>query len=290
MRKLVGIVLFLALLSCKQKSETEPGSPAQTRMEADEAPVGGVQERKASLQNAQRDRAGDDGLGPVALTAPLNAQDRLLEYRVAVSYRTGELLAGRDRLFSIASRRGFLRQSHASAESSHMQLEMAVRSTELYDTLKELDALGVLISESIQVTDHTENSYAQSLKAKREEIRTARRGAAVAGDAGVRNWTEREAQLAASEDQADAAALEKWRIQDRVRYATISVNLQGPDLPEPVVVPVYRNAFTGLLNAFLSLVYYLIYWAPVLFVAALLIRYRRQIKNLFSPGKKEQSR
>ena len=167
-----------------------------------------------------------------------------------------------------------------------MQLQMAVRSSELYDTLKELDQLGELVTESITVTDHTENNFAQSLKAKREDLRIARRGGALTGDAAVRNWTEREAQLQQSEDASDASQLEKWRIQDRVKYATISVSLRGPALPAAIQVPVYRNAFTGLLNLFLSFVYYLIYLLPLLFVVALMIRYRRGIKGLLGMDKK----
>lgn len=264
--------------------------PASDRLEqAAEPPSQMTGGQPAVAREKKMDAEADDagqGLGPVALVAPINAADRMLEYRVDVVYRSPELLAGRDRLFSIAARRGFLRNSHASSRSSSMQLQMAVRSSELYDTLKELDQIGELVTESITVLDHTENNFAQSLKAKREELRMARRGTALTGDAAVRNWTEREAQLQQSEDASDAAQLEKWRIQDRVKYATISVSLEGPALPEAIEVPVYRNAFTGLLNLFLSFVYYLIYLLPVLFVLALLIRYRRGIKSVLGLGKK----
>lgn len=289
MRKLTFVLLsFILIADCKAKkpAETEPASPLQASRERDEAPgavVGGIQRKNAE----DADRIEERGLGPVALVAPVNAADRMLEYHVEIVYRTKDLLSGRDRLFSIASRRGFLRNSYASAESSSMQLQMAVRSSELYDTLKELDQLGDLVTENITVTDHTENNFAQTLKSRREELRTARRGGALTGDAGVRNWTEREAQLQQSEDASDLAQLEKWRISDRVRYATISIRLQGPALPESIQVPVYRNAFTGLLNFFLSLAYYAIYFLPVLFVLALVIRYRAQIKGLLGMGPKQ---
>lgn len=293
MRKLTLVLLSIILFAeCKAKrpAETESASPNQPAMEQDAAPgatLGGLHNRKEAADADRMDGTDGRGLGPVALVAPVNAQDRMLEYHVEIVYRTGELLAGRDRLFSIASRRGFLRNSYASAESSSMQLQMAVRSSELYDTLKELDQLGELVTENITVTDHTENNFAQTLKSKREELRTARRGGALVGDAGVRNWTEREAQLQQSEDASDLAQLEKWRISDKVRYATISIRLQGPALPESIQVPVYRNAFTGLLNFFLGFVYYAIYFLPVLFAAALLIRYRRQIKSLLGLGPKQ---
>lgn len=280
------LVSILAAGACSKPPADRTEAVSRMAQEADESPQATV--AAPGDARAKKDAGGLENreLGPVALVAPVNAADRLLEYNVDVVYRTKELLAGRDRLFSIAARRGFLRNSYASAESSSMRMQMAVRSTELYDTLKELDQLGELVTENINVTDHTENNYAQSLKSRREELRMARRGGALTGDAAVRNWTEREAQLQQSEDASDASQLEKWRIQDRVRYATISISLQGPALPEAIEVPVYRNAFTGLLNFFLSFVYYLIYLLPGLFVLALLIRYRMAIKSLLGIGKK----
>jgi len=221
------------------------------------------------------------GLGSGTFAAPLNAPGRLLEYNVDVTYRTKDIIAGRSMLFDVAARRGFLMTSSASAKSASMQVRMAVRSSELLDTLKELDRTGDLVEESINVIDHTENDYGQTLKAKREEIRNIRRNQAMIGDAAARNWAERDAALERSEDAADAAKLEKWRIQDRVNWATVTIHLDGPDLPAAVQVPTYRNAFVGLLNLLLWLVYASIYVLPFAAVIGLIIWKKNTIVGIF---------
>lgn len=249
-------------------------APAAARAvsDADEAAQG----KKADAPGAQ--------LGSVGLVAPIGAQSRLLEYNVDVRYRSTDLLKARALLYAIAARRGFLRNASASAESSTMNLEMAVRASELYDTLKELDATGDLLSENINVTDHTESDYANQLKLKREQLRGARRAAALTGDAAARNWNERETALERSEDASDAASVEKWRIQDRVTWATVAVHVSGPDLPEPIRIPSYRNAFVGLLNLTLQIVYALIYLLPVFAILGLVLATRRRWQSWFKRG------
>ncbi|MBL8019126.1 MAG: DUF4349 domain-containing protein [Leptospirales bacterium] len=281
---------ILTLAFCKQRNEdavaTKQSAPEAVAMH-DEAPMESDRSRMVGGNQGQATdnrKMDGPGLGTVALVAPIKAQGRLLEYRVNVSYRSTDLLAGRTLLFDIASRRGFLRNSYASSNSSSMQIEMAVRSSELYDTLKELDRAGELREEQITVSDHTENDFAQELKATREEKRMLRRNLALQGDAAARNWTERDAALARSEDETDAARLEKWRIQDRVNWATIHVSLQGPDLPAPVQVPNYRNAFVGLLNMLLELIYGIIYLSPFLVLGGILFWNRKRILGLFKRG------
>ncbi|MCE9599747.1 MAG: DUF4349 domain-containing protein [Spirochaetia bacterium] len=288
MRITLVTLTILTLAFCKQREDAvsqakrgiEAEAPAAQSMAKDD------QDMRVTLGTTrggepEQKRFEGPGLGTVALIAPIRAQGRLLEYRVDVTYRSTDLLAGRALLFEIASRRGFLRNSAASSRSSTMQLEMAVRSNELYDTLKELDRAGELRDEQINVTDHTENDFAQELKSTREEKRMLRRNLALQGDAAAKNWTERDAALARSEDESDAARLEKWRIQDRVNWAIIHVNLEGPDLPATVQVPNYRNAFVGLLNMLLELFYGIIYLAPLLVLVGIIFWNRNRILGLF---------
>lgn len=282
MRFVTIVLITLALFGCKQKSETKPSQEASAPVASEQAMSRGAAAKSDDGKLVQdEDVVGGQpaqpgqALGHVGLVAPVGAPGRLLEYNVAVHYRSADLLKARALLYSIASRRGFLRSSSASAESSQVSVEMAVRSTELYDTLKDLDAAGDLLTENISVTDHTEADYGNSLKVKRENLRGARRTQAMTGDAAARNWAEREAALERSEDSSDQAQLEKWKIQDHVNWATISVQVSGPDLPAPIRVPSYRNAFVGLLNVILELGYMAIYILPFLLIGLLLIAKRR---------------
>ncbi len=206
-------------------------------------------------------------LGRLQLKPFENAQDRILEYQLNLVYRTDDFLEKRRALYALAARYGFLQQANAVADNASMSATFRVASDKIFPLLDELDALGKLESESINVVDHTEALYRAQRRIAREQERALRRAQ---GPQTARTWAEKEQMISASEDAEDAETLNRWRTLDNARWATVSVTLLGPDVPEQVQVPAYRNAFVFLANFLLELAYYLILWAPLWLAAAFL--------------------
>jgi len=204
-------------------------------------------------------------LGPVYKPAP--QADRRLEYQVNLNYQINDLKSARAFFNQWIPRFGFLQNESASGQANgHMTLSVKVRSANLYTALAELDAIGTLAHEQINVVDHTENAVYQQMLAAREQIRVRRRTlAAGQNGAAARNWQAAETLLAASEDKELQTRIEDWRINDRVQWATITVQLTMPTVTKPaaIEVPLFQNAFVGVLNLLLQLLYAAIYLVPI---------------------------
>lgn len=279
------VVSLLVVTGCKQK-ESSPQAQGTGLVQTEEVTRSAAAEREKRDEDKRttvNDVGGQPGLGPVGLVPMVKVGDRLLEYNVALQYQTQDFMKARALVLNIASRHGFVTSSSASSgKNSALHTEFAVRIDSLYDVLKELDALGDLVSENIQVTDHTENNYAQKLRTDRESLRIARKGrSAEAGDPTAKNWAERQASLEKSEDAQDLAELERWKIKDRVSWARISVNIEGPAAPATIEVPPYQRALIGLINVGLWLSYALIWLSPLLLLGGLLLWKRRWLLGLF---------
>lgn len=205
-------------------------------------------------------------LGRLQLKPFENAEDRILEYQLHLVYRTDDFLEKRRALYALAGRYGFLQQANANADSASMTTTFRVASNKIFPLLDELDALGKLENESINVVDHTEALFRAQRRIAREQARAARRAQ---GPQTALTWAQKEQLISASEDAEDAETLNRWRTLDNAHWATVSVTLLGPDVPDQVQVPTYRNAFVFLANFVLELAYYLILWAPVWIVALL---------------------
>ncbi|MBE7439901.1 MAG: DUF4349 domain-containing protein [Spirochaetales bacterium] len=196
----------------------------------------------------------------------VQADGRLLEYQIYLSYRANDLLAARKLLFTLVPRYGYPVRSTTVADGK-LEVLWKVEAAKLWTALAELDPLGELISETIQVNDHTENMKAQEIKKKRNLLRSKRRAAAL--HTGLPDQTGREEQLAGSEDALDAAELETWRIEDRVRWATVQITVDAPQ-KAALDVPPYGDALQNGLELMLRLAYYLLYLWPVLVILFLL--------------------
>lgn len=283
MNKYMTLVLAASILAAgcsREKASTETDRHSPGRM-VDKTAAPQSEESPASAEKTdvvQNEKAREH---LTAQFAPSELPGRLLEYRISLVYRTEDLVAGRNLLYDISAKRGFLRSSHVNSETGSMQVQMAVRVTELYQTLQDLDHAGSLLEESISVIDHTENHFIQTVKAKREDLRMGRKSQALTGNPTAQNWAEREASLDRSEDQADDARIEQWKIQDRVQWATVDVRLQGPEVPLALKMPPYRDAFVGAVNLLLRLVYGLIWGLPVLAILTGLFFYRSRIAGIF---------
>ena len=246
-------------------------APARDRMADEEASARSAGEK---LANARETQPGQASLGKVFV--PTVSNERRLEYNLAVSYQIDSLKPARAFFNQWIPRYGFLLQETAAGDGhGYMTLRVRVRAANLYAALNDLDAIGQLTSENISVHDHTENAVYQQMLAAREEIRNRRRALANANTGtGAKNWEATENLLSQSEDKQLAARMEDWRIQDRVGWATLSITLSLPAAPyvAPVEVPHFRNAFVGLLNVLLQLVYLGIYLVPLGLVLWLLWR------------------
>ncbi|MCB1304193.1 MAG: DUF4349 domain-containing protein [Leptospiraceae bacterium] len=222
-----------------------------------------------------------DLFSPIALDVSLDAKERMLEYQVHLNFKSDSVLEARETAYRVASKYGFLSSSRTSAyETQYFQATMRVDSARLYDALKELRSIGILKQESVDVTDHTENLVWQGIKLKREALRSIRRQA-LQNRAAPQNQIQAENLISASEDQQDQAQFEKWKIQDRVKWATIEIYVQGPAAESAIEVPAYQNALKSVLNSFLALTYWLlenILW--LLILAVILWQWKRIWKSL----------
>ncbi len=273
----------------ENKKEAAAGYLSQEEIDADNvtthpaaAPGRGrtIDEQAETLSAGERPHDARDrqpaqaSLGKIYI--PATGSERKLEYNLAVNYQIDSLKSARAFFNQWIPRYGFLLQETASGDNNgYMTLRVRVRSANLYAALNDLDAIGKLTSENISVHDHTENAVYQQMLAAREDIRNRRRAIANAntGTASA-NWQATENLLSQSEDKQLATRMEEWRVGDRIGWATLTIALSLPVTPHvaPVEVPHFRNAFVGLLNLLLQLVYLGIYLIPLGLVAWLVWR------------------
>lgn len=287
---LILISTLFILPGCDRASETQ--TAADTEASQDYGPA----EEEAPSQAPARERAlSDEQTGalksekktddraesPDTLTIlPLGvseaADDRMLEYSIQLNFKSDSILDSREVAFDVARKYGFLSSSRTYAYGNqHFQATIRVSSDELYKALKELEAAGTLTESSVDVTDHTADLVWQGIKLSREQLRTLRRQA-LQNRTTAQNQIQAENLISSSEDQQDQARFEKWKIQDRVKWATINISVQGPDAAREIEVPTYQNALINLTNSLLALTYWMlenIIWLA--FVAVLVWKWRK---------------
>ena len=296
--RICSLLLICALslfpsLSCK-KAESPPEAVAPAALEEESAvreqaknladEPAGKKERGAAVEQ----EGGSGGLIGHFLAPMEFAKERLLEYRVDLTYESGDLRKSRHELLGIVAKYGFIRQAGTSLEEQPPAVasDLLIRSDRIYEALRDLDRVGRLVSENISVTDHTEEMALQERTVKREQLRITRKGAAAGQVApAARSWSEIENSLAQSEDRLDTAEHGKWKIRDKVSWAWIHVNLKGPDR---INVPNYFNAVVGMVNFLLKLVWVVIYLLPLAAIAGLIIWKRKAVAVLFRRKKKAE--
>lgn len=275
---LPGLLLFFTVLAGFACKESRPRATQEKQLD------GGLitkQAEAAASQLAYREDTGQRG-NPAEVTAfgpvfrPTGGIERRLEYAVNLTYQITDLKSTRAFFHQWISRYGFLLGETASGlRGGYLSLQVKIRSAQLYQALSELDSIGTLASEQISVTDHTEAGVLHRLGAAREELRLRRRSAA-AQQAGAqsKNWQAAESLLAASEDKDLQNRMEEWRINDRTAWTTVTIALEMPVAPQSTEVnmPHFRNAFVGVLNVLLQMLYLSIYLVPLGVTAWLLWR------------------
>jgi len=246
-------------------TESDEESVRETRAPAAGAPANLTDRLESKTINQRKNQPDLVPMGSVF--KPAATPERRLEYQANLTYQAADLKAARAFFNQWVPRYGFLQSESASAHGDgYLTLSARVRSANLYAALAELDAIGTLANENITVIDHTENAVYQQMVADREQIRLRRRAAAASQNAATsRNWQAAESLLAASEDTQLQNKIAEWRVNDRVAWATITVQLSLPVVPKPaaVEVPLFQNAFVGVLNLLLQLLYLAIYLVPM---------------------------
>ncbi|MCG6139141.1 DUF4349 domain-containing protein [Leptospira mtsangambouensis] len=270
--KLMVFILFAFLLQCGKESNSESTAPVEAEMRSMDMPM----EKKVAAspsvsQEAKEPPSVENQLGQVFVPIQLTAE-RLLEYQVQLSYQTQDLIKTRKDILGFITKYGYIESSSAvNTDSPYMSLRIHIRSEKLYEALIELDTYGVLLSEDIATVDHTEGMVWQKVKSNREKIRFTRRSNANnQTSANSKNWEAIEEAVTDSENNLDNAEHEIWKIKDKVKWATLSIQFSSPIPADKIQVPTYRNAFVGILNVFLELTYYLIWMIPFLLLAAIL--------------------
>ncbi|EMY62749.1 DUF4349 domain-containing protein [Leptospira terpstrae] len=270
--KLIIFALFVFLLHCGKESNSESTAPVEAEIRSSD-----MESEKKVAPSAPR---AEENIEPPSVENQLgqvfvpiqNSSERLLEYQVQMSYQTQDLIKTRKDLLSFITKYGFIESSSAvNTDSPYMSLRVHIRSEKLYEALIELDTYGVLLSEDISTIDHTEGMVWQKIKSNREKIRLGRRNNANnQTSANSKNWQEIEEAVTESENNLDSSEHEIWKIKDKVKWATLSINFSSPIPADKIQIPTYKNAFIGILNVFLELTYYLIWMIPFLILAGLL--------------------
>lgn len=270
--KLMVFILFAFLLQCGKESNSESTASVEAEKRSMDMPM----EKKVAAspsvsQEAKEPPSVENQLGQVFVPIQLTAE-RLLEYQVQLSYQTQDLIKTRKDILGFITKYGYIESSSAvNTDSPYMSLRIHIRSEKLYEALIELDTYGVLLSEDIATVDHTEGMVWQKVKSNREKIRFTRRSNANnQTSANSKNWEAIEEAVTDSENNLDNAEHEIWKIKDKVKWATLSIQFSSPIPADKIQVPTYRNAFVGILNVFLELTYYLIWMIPFLILAAIL--------------------
>lgn len=293
--RLLSVLVVCALVlipsvSCKKaESPQEAGAPASIERNAEEAKS--VADESVDAKEGQAPGRKDEARGGLIghFLAPMEfAKERLLEYRVDVTYESGNLQKSRQELLGIVAKYGFIKQAGTSLEDQPpaVSSDLLIKSEKIYDALQDLDRVGTLVSENINVTDHTEEMMLQERTVKREQLRIGRKNtASVQVAPAAKNWSDIENSLTQSEDRLDAAEQSKWKIRDKVAWAWIHVSLKGPDR---ISVPNYFNAVVGMVNFFLRLIWVVLYLLPLIAIAGVVIWKRKAIAAVFRRKKKEQ--
>ncbi|TGK64827.1 DUF4349 domain-containing protein [Leptospira wolffii] len=290
-RFLASILIVSFLFVCKAEnsqkqseelSDLRSRSAAAPMPSADEQPMQEA-EKKLTGKAGEREEAPEDQIKTFATPKIGNLKiGRLLEYKVDLNFETKDFIAARKFLLELSGKYGFVQseslQNWGGDTEPSMTAVIHVRSSDLYQVLMELEKVGTLTSENIQVEDHTENYTLEQIHSRREKIRIARR-TELGSRSTPKNAAEIEELLGQSEDSADSAEFERWKILDRVNWAKISIHLYGPKKPKAVEVPNFGDAFIDLVSIGLKFALSLIYIIPPALIAFGIFYLFKYMKN-----------
>ncbi|MBP7283964.1 MAG: hypothetical protein KBA66_20430 [Leptospiraceae bacterium] len=293
MRHLLIIILLFAFLACGKKeskapaSETSPSAPQMKKMDSanreladaeDEIAEAPADKGKLKQEVKEEDGVIEKPLDPISDAS----KSRLLEYTIQLNYKVENIEKAREILLSVIKKESYIASSQTNLSTGYenMNLQVQIPVSAMYDTLLLMDKVGQLTYEDIRTQDWTEHNELQKIKLTREGLRMIRRSkAANKGSAETWNWKDREEALERSEDSADSAKLETWKIKDHVTWAKVHISISGRELPSKIQLPNYKDAFVEALNFLLSLTYYIVFMIPLTLLGFLLFKAYRWYRN-----------
>jgi len=202
------------------------------------------------------------------------SKKRLLEYNINAEYECVDLNDARKILLEIVQQYGFIKRASSTIKDNtfNINANIYIEANLLYKALGDFKKIGKMISEDISINDHTENMMIQQKKAAREQIRVQRKIKSIENISTTNiNWSERENSLEKSENDLDNTDIEKWKINDQIMWAKITLNINGPQRPFLINTPIYKNVLIGLINVFLQLLYILLWVVPFIIIILLAI-------------------
>lgn len=288
------IILILSECSKEKSAEKTPSSVSQT---------GAATAERKKMESPKTEKLSDED-EQVESNAPAPAQDseskekskfsvkdfmytensvsksRLLEYRIALSLEVSELSAARQQFLSVLSEnRSFLTQAQTYPLSGkeYMNVQAFVPVSNLIGFLKSVQKIGTVNSETVSTEDHTEANELQKIIMEREEQRGRRRIKAVSSASSANwNWKDREDALERSEDGFDHAKLEKWKIQDKVNFAKVSIQITGKKVESDFeLVKSFKKGWLGILEFMESVI---TVW-PLIIIGLIIFWYFRYRRN-----------
>ncbi len=291
-RFVLTLLLFSFLFSCKDKSAPQEEATAQgfaksekkmereiadAQEDMDEAPS---EPNQSQAESPKRSSSNDIGkpLNPISDASTR----RLLEYRITLTFKVDNIHDSREKLIKIVKIDSILKSANTNinGDTEYVSAEVYTPIEKMYETMLALGKVGILTAETVQTEDWTEHSEEQKIKTERELSRSSRRSkAASSGKAENWTWKDREELLERSEDNLDAAKMETWKIQDKVKWAKLNIVLQGQEAGYRIHVPRFRNAFISSINFVLEIAYSIVWVFPFLLMGAILYFIYRWYKN-----------
>jgi hypothetical protein len=296
MNRLVLILLLIIFLfACNEKSSPKKQEIAasgfaqseskkrereiadNTTEDMDEAPSAPKEESTSPQKPTSSNEIGKP-LNPISDASTR----RLLEYRINLTFKVDNIHVSREKLIQIVKTDSILKTANTniSGDTEYVSVEIYTPIDKMYETMLSLGQVGILTGETVQTEDWTEYSEEQKIKTERELARSSRRSKA-AGSGKAENWTwkDREELLERSEDNLDAAKMETWKIQDKVKWAKLNIVLQGQEAGYRIHVPRFRNAFISSINFLLQISYSILWALPFLLMAGIVYFIYRWYKN-----------
>lgn len=287
MKKLIVLLLFSGLffVGCKQSGDYEAEKESAVMNSDDES----IEEFEGHGFNPKNEELQQNKNAPGSIDSHFVtdfelAETRYLEYKVTLVYDSKNVLISRKALLGLVKKYGFLKSSSTSVydNTPYFNTEVYVKSDDLIKALQEFYLLGKLKTENLEVIDHTPDLIKNTIDKDRAVKRIERR-LKYTGKVSTQsdNFTSIEASLESSENSLDAAAFQKWMLEDRVKWAMVNIKIEGPIEKKEIAVPDYKQAFIMLVEFLLGLGYVMILLIPLWLVIIIIIIKKKWFKKTF---------
>ncbi len=253
-------------------------------IKADEVNAPSADKSLESAKNESKPTQNNDDSFTTNFIAPFeNSSERYIEYSIELNYNTNNVFLSREELLKIISKYGFLINSKSSIYSGYSSVSavFSIKANELYNALIDLNKIGKLTSETISTEDFTENMTWNKIKIQREKSRIERKNKIINQVDPQNKYLEnREESLENSENAMDESVFEEWKAKDKVKWAKIVINLNGPEIPKKVTLPDYKSSLIEMTNSFLDFTVVLLKLSPYIILLIVFIKIFRARKRI----------